>query len=485
MEACPRCGGKARVESDSRSNDGRRLSASMRCESCGSRFRSGGRTGAVRPLRTHPTRGGGGLVLVPFVLLASWILLRALPYSERAQLYSGVASLLESFQSPLWAALLSVLAVFLVVRRRRARPGTFASTPVVSDVHVREESGGSLALLLPDSSGARGRDYIVARKPDEETRLRSHLAELAARSVAFLSASTTVPGSDEARDLHREIYSAGLSVADALLGDSGELRERLFELRGEHLLLKLTPGLAGLPWELIVPRAGAQFLWQQYHVARQVRDDSPAGGTPSPVRGALRLLLLADLESSTPGRSLPAAEAEAAELMELGALDPENLRVVRRSPRTADELKMAFAEGFDVVHFAGHTLDAHGNAGWVLGNGEAVDPSDLVGRSAPPPFLVFANACRSGPGADVSERSRGAASRIMTAGVAAFVGTLWELEDARAAHFSRVFYRSVLSGASLGEAMSAARESQMGISPFTWANYVLYGDPAARLLGRE
>jgi CHAT domain-containing protein len=181
---------------------------------------------------------------------------------------------------------------------------------------------------------------------------------------------------------------------------------------------------------------------------------------------------------------LPEAEAEAAELMELGALEPARLRIVRRSPRTAEELGMAFAEGFDVIHFAGHTTDVHGNTGWVLGNGEAVNPAALMGRSAPPPFLLFANACRSGPGAEVSKWSCDAPASLMAAGVGAYVGTLWEVEDARASHYSRVFYRSLLSGATMGEAMSAARESQLGVSPFTWANYVLYGDPSARPMER-
>ncbi len=419
-------------------------------------------------------------MFVPLAFVGLWVLLRVLPYSERAQLYAGVSSFLEGLQHPVWVAAASGIAVLLLVRRRRARPLEVVSTPVVSNVHVREESGGRLALLMSGPPGAMGRDFIVARRPEEEERIRTRLRELAERSLAFVSRSASAGTSPSATELHREIYSLGLMLSDVLLGEGTEAGDRLFGLQGDHLLLCLTPGLAELPWELIVPRPGAQFLWQQYHVGRQVRDDTSGAPPSAPSRGPLRMLLLADLEAGTPDRSLPAAEAEASELMELAALEPSKLRVVRRSPATIEELRLAFGEGFDVVHFAGHTTDSSGSTGWVLAGGRAADPASILGVAAPAPFLVFANACRSGPIAAVSTWASDAPSRLMSAGVASYVGTLWELEDARACHFSRVFYKTLLQGASLGESMSAARGSQMGVSPFTWANYVLYGDPACR-----
>ena len=70
----------------------------------------------------------------------------------------------------------------------------------------------------------------------------------------------------------------------------------------------------------------------------------------------------------------------------------------------------------------------------------------------------------------------------MRAGAAAYVGTIWEVDDAGSADFARVFYRSILSGATAGEAMTSARSALMGLRPFTWANYALYGDPALTLL---
>ncbi len=420
---------------------------------------------------------GRGVAFVPLAFLALWIVLRVLPYSGRAQLYAGVSRVLEAYRSPVWAGVACVIAMVLLVRAARGRTRLGRGSDHASDVHVREESDGRLAVLLPGERGAMARDFIVNRDPTEERAILDGLAALAERSQAFGAR----PSREAVAEAHREVHALGLSLCDALLGKDRELRERLFDLPGEHLLLRIQPSLAGLPWELLVPRPGAQYLWQQFHVARQIRDGR--GVSPGRDRGAgpMRVLLLANLEAGLPGRDLQAAEAEAQELMELSALDPERLRVTRRSPRSADELRRALAEGYDVVHFAGHTRSADGRDGWVMANGQAVDPGDAVEASGTPPLLVFANACSSGPGASRSEGAGAAPMKLMSAGAAAYLGTLWELEDAGAAGLARVFYRNLVAGRTLGESLTAARASRLGVSPFTWANYVLYGDPTVRL----
>jgi CHAT domain-containing protein len=74
---------------------------------------------------------------------------------------------------------------------------------------------------------------------------------------------------------------------------------------------------------------------------------------------------------------------------------------------------------------------------------------------------------------------------MMKAGVSACLCTLWQLHDSGSASFGGSFYRALLGGATLGTALTAARTALLGSHPITWANYVLYGDPALRLLGRE
>ncbi len=478
-QVCPRCGGHAQVEAESWSSGDDLLTRSLRCDSCGDRSTVTARIGQGPPWSVRG-RSARLPALIPLAFLAVWIILKLLPYADRAQIYAGVSSALEAYRNPVWAGAACIAAILLLTRAARRARDVVPGPGSVADVHVREESGGRLAFLLPGERGAVGRDFIVERDLEQERVLIDRFAELAARSGAF----STHPAAEQVVEVQREMHALGLSLADAILGRERELRERLFALKGDHLLLRIQPSLAALPWELIVPGPGAQFLWQQFHVARQIRADESTPRAALRETGPTRVLVLADLEAGDPERALPEASREASELMELAALEPDRLRVTRRSPRSADELRRALAEGFDVVHFAGHTRAADGTEGWVIADGKAVDPGSALAASGYPPVLAFANACHSGPGAGRSDWSSAAPRRLMAAGVAAYVGTMWELEDAGAASFARTFYRNVASGRTLGESVTAARASRMGTSPFTWANYVLYGDPTLRLQKR-
>jgi CHAT domain-containing protein len=192
------------------------------------------------------------------------------------------------------------------------------------------------------------------------------------------------------------------------------------------------------------------------------------------------VLLLANLEAGVPGRELLDAEKEAAELLQLGADRPRLLHVDRRSPRSAEELAQLAREGYDIIHFAGHASDPDElKGGWVLADGSVADPSRAMEASAHAPLLVFANACSSSPGSRTGG-NLDAARAVMRAGAASYLCTLWRLHDEGSRAFSAAFYRSVLAGETLGRAVTAARTALLGVHPITWANYVLYGDPALR-----
>ena len=94
-------------------------------------------------------------------------------------------------------------------------------------------------------------------------------------------------------------------------------------------------------------------------------------------------------------------------------------------------------------------------------------------------MLVFANTC-GGETREAGEESRAwdAARHFLQWGVPSYVGTLWDLHDAGSARFAGIFYRQLAGGATLAASVSAARSALLGIEPVTWANYVLYGDPA-------
>jgi len=479
-ERCPKCGGRLETEGEHWHRDGGLIDRSYRCGACGSRFQSSVRWPHPVAPSDVARRGGRGLAWLAWAalfLIVLWVVLRSLDYATaRVAVYSAVADAAEAFLHPGWAVALAVVAVLALIVSRRRRPPAVTSASLAPSVQLRAESPDRIAVLFSGSRGAVAHDSTVTRDPGEERRVVDAFQALARRTVAFGEREGEWRR-EEIEETQRELYALGLSVAHDLLGEG--VAEALADLPGDHLQLGVHGELAAVPWELMVTRKGGRFLWQLFSVTRQLRDEAPAAGAIAGASGAHRVLLLANLEPEQ-GRTLPAAEQEAASLLELGATRPDLLRVVRKSPRDGDELRRLLREGFDVVHFAGHTgRTDDGGRGWTLGSGETVAPAELMSTSGAP-MLVFANACSSGAesGGGLAESARA----MMLAGAGAYLCTLAELHDSGSASFSGAFYRALVRGETLGDALTAARSALLGSHPLTWANYVLYGDPTARLL---
>jgi len=488
-ERCPKCGGRLDVEGESWSRAEGTVERSFRCRACGERFGAsvrwtypGSPSQRTPAKRRFPAPVLGWLSLALVIL---WLVLRSLDYgSVRVSVYGIVARGAEAFLHPAWAALLLGLAAFLfLVARKRSVPLAVPAA-VAPAVQLRAEPPGMISVVVAGSRDAVARDSVVERNPSEEERVVEAFHALAQRSAAFAGANESGSFSRaQIDDAQRELYALGIAIGGTLLGGESDVADALLDLPGDHLQLGVQAELSGIPWELMVAHMGGEFLWQRFSVTRQLRDTAVVRRGPVKRAGRCRLLLLANLEASVPGRELPAAEREAAELLELGATKPDLLRVMRKSPRSGAELRQLLGEGFDVLHFAGHT-DAVGGLerGWVLGDGTAVSPAELLTEAVPAPTIVFANACSS----NLSSRGESvtdAARALMLAGVPAYLCTLAELHDAGSADFSLAFYGAVLGGATLGAALTAARTALLGRHPITWANYVLYGDPALTLCG--
>ena len=488
-ERCPRCGGRLEVEGESWSKAEGTVERSFRCRSCGERFGASVRwPHADAPSqRTRRGRRLPALVFawVSLALAALWVVLRSLDYgSVRVAVYGAVSRGAEAFLHPAWVAFLFAVAALLFVAARRRSTPLVAPASVAPAVQLRAEPPGMISVVVAGSRDAAARDWVVTRNQLEEARVVGAFHALAQRSASFAGANEGGGWNRaEIEDAQKELYALGLAIGGTLLGGSSEVADALVDLPGDHLQLGVQTELAGIPWELLVARAGGEYLWQLFSVTRQLRGS--AGVRPGPVRrgGGCRLLLIANPAAGGSGGELEAVEREAADLLELGASRPDLLRVVRKSPRSADELRQLLAEGFDVLHFAGHTGNAAGlERGWVLGDGNAIDPSELFSDGVQAPTLVFANACSSNPsmrGENLADAARG----LMLAGVPAYLCTIADLHDAGSASFSGAFYRAVLGGGTLGSAVTAARTALLGSHPVTWANYVLYGDPALILCG--
>ena len=78
----------------------------------------------------------------------------------------------------------------------------------------------------------------------------------------------------------------------------------------------------------------------------------------------------------------------------------------------------------------------------------------------------------------------GWSKRFVDAGVTAFIGSLWEVNDTLAADFAEAFYNQVIiTKASLGQAFYEARRIIKEKDPGnpTWLAYVLYAHPNGKV----
>ncbi len=255
--------------------------------------------------------------------------------------------------------------------------------------------------------------------------------------------------------------------------------------RGVVRSLVITSDEPWIPWEIVKPytrdevtegEESEPFWAEQFEMARWL-----AGRAASERTAVLAARLVA------PDLDLAYVEQEKQAFDALGA------RGVRVAPplRTRTELRALLAEGgAQLIHVSAHgSFDAAapGRAHLTLQDGpftaDELSPSATAGlRKARP--LVFLNACSVGRlGLSLTGLGGWAERLIQTGRVGAFVGTLWEVNDRLAAAFAVEFYRRLFDGATLGQALQAARLHVRTLDPAnpTWLAYTLYGDPNARV----
>jgi hypothetical protein len=197
-----------------------------------------------------------------------------------------------------------------------------------------------------------------------------------------------------------------------------------------------------------------------------------------------------------PPDNLQAAQAESDYFVELNRLQ---WQVALNGPLgTTFDVEDKFSAGeTQLFHFACHgnfSATSPDDSKLKLAD-DNLTPSSLSGRRggglrrARP--LVFLNACHSGRvGAGLTYLG-GWAEAFYTAGVSAFIGSLWEINDVLAAQFARAFYDRLwglgdFAGKAqpLGRAFCEARQVIRDADPAnpTWLAYVLYGDPYGQVL---
>jgi hypothetical protein len=295
--------------------------------------------------------------------------------------------------------------------------------------------------------------------------------------------------SEQTQQAMREVADIGSNLYDELLPDA--FKEEYGTLREKYLggNLWLTSNEPWIPWEIVRPvaydRRGASLysdapLCQSFRLARWV------AGAAAPARLGLRRAMLV-----RPPANLKAAGIESDYFAGL----PEVVAglAVADSVETVGETLAAFSAGqTQLYHFAchGHFDLADPNEsrlkladGFLMPSQLADDRKSGLLRARP---LVFVNACHAGERGFGLTRLGGWADRFIAAGASAFIGSLWEIDDALAARFAVEFYNRFFGLAGhvrqpLGQAFREARLVLKDLDPAnpTWLAYVLYGNPRA------
>ncbi|MDQ7878250.1 CHAT domain-containing protein [Microbacterium sp. QXD-8] len=402
------------------------------------------------------------------------------------------------------------------------------STPILSDDADDDLAGGTrlvaasvaapprsiadLPTLVIDESISRGRSELLitamigrtvvknsVRLDDKSAYVEGIYAELAAIRSAYRQTVEVDPDeAEEAADtVRREVRGLGARIAADLLGDDVNALLWSRRRRISQLVLQ-TSGELDIPWEILhlVP-VGTQRPDPERYFLGDLGLTRWMYGTTRPTVlpvDTSRVVAVAP-DYLDRNLTLPRAREEIETLGDLLAL----------SPRSADDptaFRQAIADGFDLLHFAGHGRwrDAaprgqeiafaafsedhdDGTASYTDSDARRDLPElDEPQAAASAPF-VFLSACDVGRLRSGATGLGGFAEVFLRGGAGVFIGCSWAVRDDVTALFVRTFYAQTLGeGATVGEAVLAARRAAREAGDLTSLAFTVFADPRAKLV---
>ena len=283
---------------------------------------------------------------------------------------------------------------------------------------------------------------------------------------------------------HQELLSRGANLTRKLLGKHADAI--LEQCEGRRIVVIHDEAASKLPLETMTSLADQTPLAVRFGLSRRL---AISKATPEQLftrmakSGQLNLLLIAN-----PRGDLAGTEVEAKQVQAL--VRPLNesirLRILFRQQATIKAVQEELANA-DILHYCGHAFfDAPGddNSGLLLAGDEILTSAEMK-KLARLPRFAFVNACEGG-------RVRGAAANVsaskafaeffLRSGVEAYLGTYWQVSDSGAAQFATSVYTELVNGATLDSAVKDAKALLLKAQDKEWANYILYGNGAYRLL---
>lgn len=280
-----------------------------------------------------------------------------------------------------------------------------------------------------------------------------------------------------------EIIDIGDRLADLLLG--GEIGVRLSQClsevlepeQGLRLLLRLSPELAGFPWEYIYRQRGGGEKDETGFLALDPRISITRQEILAPKidldnKPKSRRMLVA-LASPVDNERLE-LEKERENLQKAFQNSLTNIKLDFLEDATVEGLGKELRETVDILHFAGHgSFEETGQGesfGSVTGEGTIL-LIDHKGNSAPIPSsqiavnllgsdvqLVVLGACETGK-RDAENVWSGVVAAVMEAEVPAAVAMQFSVWDDAAIEFARSFYQVLAAGLPLDYAVCEARRA--------------------------
>jgi tetratricopeptide (TPR) repeat protein len=274
---------------------------------------------------------------------------------------------------------------------------------------------------------------------------------------------------DRGEQVAHQLSEWGRRVFDAVFGAGPGrdayvmLRTRATEPTAEIVFRSAVPGWLALPWELMLdPRCSRPLALAGTTISRRV-----PGQLATPLRVSyqrLRVLMVISRPQGTGdvgyrmiARPLLEQLAEVQGQVELVVLRPPTLTALKETLLTAK----AVGEPFHVVHFDGHGALRGGTGVLVFeehrGGADRVPAGAvaeaLAGAAVP---VVVLNACHSGAiGKDLEAT---VVTRLLAGGTSSVVAMAYSVYAAAAARFMMAFYRHLIAGGRVADAVTAGRE---------------------------
>lgn len=245
------------------------------------------------------------------------------------------------------------------------------------------------------------------------------------------------------------------------------IRNALFS--NEDAYVRLASNVHDIPFELAYDRECDKFLGATLRIGRIQISDS----VRTPTRWMAPSVLLIGAATPLDYIPLPLVDKEIHQLSSILSGGGIPVTILSGDLATRENLgKLLEQRDYKIIHFSGHGVGGStGMNGVILADG-LLRFDEMLAHPLNGP-LVFLSACGSG---DVMNQT---SHLLFRQGASSVVGFIGPVTDEAANWIAVKFYDELRHGATLGNALHVARQSQRSKIPedFSWVSAVLFGDP--------